>query len=383
MPRELRYLCRQTGRRPVDGSAPPIVWYFRVGQGPRHRLPGHPHKSDDAQALYNQLMAATANGAPLPAANVNRRAASGTVKATIDRYLATKHREDKKSTQRQREIYLRQMSLQIGDMRLEDVTKADIARTRDNRSRSPAAGNHFLGAARAVFAYAVDAGLLKANPCDGVKNRRKPKPENPDAELGYHKWTDQECHAFEAAYPIGTRERLLYSVLLYTGARISDVARLGPGHVKDGVITFRTKKTGTLVPLPLLPDLEAVLAASKIGTETWVTGARGGAVTEGELGRFMREICNKIGLRKCSAHGLRKRAASLLAEAGLGDEQMKAIFGWTDSKMSGHYTRNANKAKLAEGLRRLGKMDRIGNVYSLTSRHVRDSTGKIPGESVA
>ena len=48
-----------------------------------------------------------------------------------------------------------------------------------------------------------------------------------------------------------------------------------------------------------------------------------------------------------SAHGVRKIAATRAAEAGATEAELMAIFGWTDPKMAAHYTRTANRKRLA------------------------------------
>ena len=48
-----------------------------------------------------------------------------------------------------------------------------------------------------------------------------------------------------------------------------------------------------------------------------------------------------------SAHGVRKLAATRMAELGMTEAQLMAIYGWTDSKMATHYTRSANRKKIA------------------------------------
>jgi integrase len=49
--------------------------------------------------------------------------------------------------------------------------------------------------------------------------------------------------AYEARWPIGTKERVWLDVLLYTGLRRGDAVRLGRQHVRDGVATLRTEKS--------------------------------------------------------------------------------------------------------------------------------------------
>ena len=47
-----------------------------------------------------------------------------------------------------------------------------------------------------------------------------------------------------------------------------------------------------------------------------------------------------------SAHGLRKLAATTMAENGATVAELESVFGWTGGKMAAHYTRSANRKKL-------------------------------------
>src|SRR5258708_29263652 len=84
-------------------------------------------------------------------------------------------------------------------------------------------------------------------------------------------WSDEDMAKFEARWPRGTRERVIFDILAYTGLRIGDVATLGRQHLKqrtiviDGqprrqtVISIDNEKTGMRVELPLLPQLKEIL----------------------------------------------------------------------------------------------------------------------------
>ena len=50
-------------------------------------------------------------------------------------------------------------------------------------------------------------------------------------------------------------------LLLYTVQRRGDVVRMGRQHIRDGMIAARQNKTGTMLSIPIHPDLRAVLAA--------------------------------------------------------------------------------------------------------------------------
>jgi hypothetical protein len=123
--------------------------------------------------------------------------------------------------------------------------------------------------------------ILEENPCDGVKRVAAPKSADPDEETGHPTFSDDDLAKFEAAYPLGTRERLTYSVVLFTGFRIGDAARFGRQHVqRDGTIKIKTEKTGTAVEIAITPPLQRALAAGPHGRPevlNFLTSARGKA----------------------------------------------------------------------------------------------------------
>jgi len=70
-------------------------------------------------------------------------------------------------------------------------------------------------------------------------------------------------------------------------------------------------------------------------------------MTKESFGNIFREACNAAGVKK-SAHGLRKIGAVRAAEAGATVKEMEALFGWTGGAMAEHYTRKADRRRLAE-----------------------------------
>jgi hypothetical protein len=54
--------------------------------------------------------------------------------------------------------------------------------------------------------------------------------------------------------------------------------------------------------------------------------------TSNGFGNWFRDQCNDAGLSQCSAHGLRKARASILAERGATDRQLMAVFGWESER---------------------------------------------------
>jgi integrase len=112
-----------------------------------------------------------------------------------------------------------------------------------------------MNTVRGLFTWAVDAGLVKVDPTAGVAY-----PKLPDSD-GFPPWQEEDVSLYEKHWPIGTRERVWLDVLLYTGLRRGDAVRLGKQHVRNGIATIKTEKTGTEVTLPILPVLAETLAA--------------------------------------------------------------------------------------------------------------------------
>jgi integrase len=171
-------------------------------------------------------------------------------------------------------------------------------------------------------------------------------------------WEPEEIAAYEDHWPVGTRQRVWFDVLRYTGLRRSDAVRLGRQHVRNGIATLRPEKTkanGIDVHVRILPALAETLAAGPIGDLAWIVGADGTPLTKESFGNMFRGACDAAGVTK-SAHGLRKVAAETAAEAGATVNELEALFGWTGGKMASHYTKRANRQRLAAQA-----MDKIAN----------------------
>ena len=133
----------------------------------------------------------------------------------------------------------------------------------------------------------------------------------------------------------------------YLGVRRSDVVCIGRQHVRDGWLRFTTKKCPTALELPIPPELQKIIDASATGDMTYLLTDYGKGFTDAGFGGWFRERCDAAGLPHCSAHGLRKSAATVLAEAGASAHQLMAWFGWKSLKEAERYTRSANQKKLA------------------------------------
>jgi len=250
------------------------------------------------------------------------------------------------ATRRQRENIYRAVTKTAGTVPLREITSDTIRAGRERRAATPHAANNFLKAMRGFFAWAVEEKLIAIDPTRNVKRLVGPN----DAD-GFHTWTQEELDRFEARWPLGTRERLAFDLLLYTGLRRGDAVRVGLQHVRDGVITIRTEKhrhgkVGEQVSIPILPPLAASIAATKTGDFAYLVSETGKPWVKESFGNWFGEACRKAGCPG-SAHGLRKAGATRAAERGASERQLMAIFGWSTGRMAQHYTRAADRTRLA------------------------------------
>ena len=85
----------------------------------------------------------------------------------------------------------------------------------------------------------------------------------------------------KSRWPRGTRERLAFDLLLYTGLRRGDAVRLGRPHLRNGIATIRTKKTGETVTIPLCRHFRKSIAAGPVGELTFICGVAGHPMSSG------------------------------------------------------------------------------------------------------
>jgi len=311
-----------------------IVWYVRIDKGPRIRIRGD-YGSPELKAAYD----AAISGQTLP--QKTRAPPTHSLAWLIDRYRDSgAWARLSGATRRQRENIFLHVIETAGDEPFAKITRKTIAAAMDRRKETSFAAIDFLKSMRGLFRWAFESGHVESDPTEGVRGLG-PKTE------GFHCWTDAEIECFEARWPIGTRERLALALLLFTGLRRGDVVKLGRQHVKDGVITFRTEKTKTPVVIPLLPELAAIIDASKTGDLTFICGQGGRPMVKESFGTWFRLACKEAGVPG-RAHGLRKAGATRAANNGATVAQLEAIFGWRGGQMAALYTRQADRTRLAK-----------------------------------
>jgi integrase len=294
--------------------------------------------SDDFMRQY----AAALEGVTLKANTVGAdRTLPGSINAlVVSYYRSPEFRGLKTSTQTVRRNILETFRNEHGNKPVSRLERGHVKDIIGAKADTPESANNLLKALRVLLNHAVESGMIQNNPAIGVR-RYKRRGE------GFHTWSEAEIAQFEAAYPIGTKERLAFAVLLFTSQRVGDAVRMGHQHAKDGRIAVRQEKTDTPLMIPMHPELLQILASVPRNNLTFIVTDHGAAFTAAGFSNWFGKRCRAAGLSACTAHGLRKTALTRLADAGCTVHEIAAVSGHKSLKEVEHYTRKADQARLA------------------------------------
>jgi len=311
-----------------------VVWFVRVGKGPRIRI-REAYGTPEFNAAYQAAVSGTT---PTKAGKPGK----GTLSWLVGQYReASAWLILSRATRRQRENIFKGVLASAGGDPANQTTAA-IKAGLERRKHTPSQARNFLDAVRGLFEWAAAAEHVKADPTLGVKAPPRPRGD------GFVAWTEEHVARYQAQWLLGTRQRVWLDVLLYSGLRRGDAVRYGRPHVRGAVGRIKTEKSGFTVTavVPVLPVLQATLDAGPCGDLTFIIGENGRPLTKESFGNMFREACRAAGVPG-SAHGVRKIAATTAANNGATVPQLKALFGWTDDAMPALYTKTADRERLA------------------------------------
>lgn len=319
----------------IDRNGKPR-FYFRREGFKAAKLPGLPW-SPDFMAAYE----AAATGQPLATAEASRAGKPGAIRALAVSYFnSLTFRSLKPNTQSVYRNTIERFCVEHGDKRVVTIQREHVVKLMAALAEKPDSANGLRKVLRGMMQHAVETGLRKDDPTRDVRAIRVKTD-------GYHSWTDAEIEQFEKRHEIGTRPRLALALLLYTGQRRSDVVRMGRQHVRANVIEVRQMKGGALLQIPILPALGAIIADTPNNHLTYLTTQFGKPFTTAGFGNWFRERCDEAGLGHCTAHGLRKAAARLLAEHSCTAHEIAAITGHASLREVQRYTKAVDQSRLA------------------------------------
>ncbi|WP_406852984.1 tyrosine-type recombinase/integrase [Brevundimonas sp. BH3] len=225
------------------------------------------------------------------------------------------------------------------------VAMADRVKSPEHPDKKHLSGqsqaNRLVSILRMLLKFGVDRGWRKDNPATDI-------PPIKVQSDGFPPWSEDEISTFESYWSVGTRERLAFDLLLYTAHRSGDVRRMTWKHVRGDAIAVRQEKTTAALVLPIHPRLKASLEVASRDHQVIVATNHGKGYSEGGFGNFIRKAARAAGVQDRSAHGLRKSAATRLADAGCTEVQIQAVTGHKTTKELAKYIEARNQRLLAE-----------------------------------
>ena len=238
-----------------------------------------------------------------------------------------------------REEYRRSVTLfidpAIGETRISEVQRKDIAELHHGMRDKPYQANRTLGVLSKMFSLAEVWGWRAdgSNPCRHVKRYKERKrerflsPEETERLGGVLRETENEMPSAVAAIRL----------LLLTGCRLSEIQFLIWEYVKDDCIELPDAKTGGRV-VPLGPEARAVLSAlPREDGNPWVIAGKlpGSHLTD--LQRPWRRIRERAGLEDVRIHDLRHSFASRALALGESLTMIGKLLGHTQVQTTARY----------------------------------------------
>jgi integrase len=229
-------------------------------------------------------------------------------------------------------------------MRLADVERSDIrrlVRALEDRGLAPASVVKNLTPARAMFASAVDDGLLRSSPCAGVRvnRRRAGADEGPEAKA----MTRAELSRLLAEIP--ERWLSLFELLSKTGLRISEALGLDWSDVEFGsqprLRVRRQFYRGDLRQLKTHSGRRDLPLSAELARRLWVArpvradgpvfATRDGhRLQDRNVRRVLDRAGEQAGLAWVHFHTFRHTCASMLFESGKNVRQVCDWLGHSD-----------------------------------------------------
>jgi integrase len=316
------------------------VWrmYFR-----RKGFKGGPLPGPVGSTEFLEAYKAYKEGLPAPLARPTPNA-SGTFGGLIASYYQTVDFSNlKPSSKRAYRCALEPLKKDHGHRASHDMPREKILKIIEGiGARAPGMANFTQSVLQKMFVSATERGQIKTNPLAQKLTAYKGGTR--------HTWTDEELAQFESYWAIGTRERLMFALLFFTGQRGGDVVRMSRRDIVNGRIRVKQDKTGVELEIPIHADLAAILKATPAKGLTLIGDEIGRPIQRARLTGVMRKAVATAGLSaRCVPHGLRKAVLRVMAENGASARQLASVSGHKTTKELDRYTAAADQPTLATG----------------------------------
>lgn len=262
---------------------------------------------------------------------------------------------------------------QLAELRVRDLRPMHLIRLRNEAlaaGKSNRTANLIVETVKSMLKWAVEAGLIAANPIQNVKKlpegrahqvcrRRAMTDEEIDRFLAAAGEDDERAAALAGAKRIlRIPQQPLWIALLDTGARWNEIrlATWGDINQKEGLLLLRAENTKSRKArsIPLTVRLTEALKATRVAQQALrgrlpqiadrvflaPTGTPWGSYTTNPM-RIFDRILERAGIPRVDArgekldiHAIRHTFASRLARKGVGLPQAQRLLGHSDPKLT-------------------------------------------------
>ena len=195
-------------------------------------------------------------------------------------------------------------------------------------------------ALKPVFEHLRRLGFIRKNPLVGIE-LDKPKIQ------GFPVADADDIAAFQKRWSIGTRERLIFDLGLYTGAARSDLAKLGRKNIKGDLLIYERQKSKVKARVPLTVELQAVIDRTPDIAPAFILTEQGKPFKAASLGNKFGDAAREAGIDS-RLHGLRKAFCVYWAEKEVTTHQIAAMAGHISLSEVERYTRAADRERMVK-----------------------------------
>lgn len=295
---------------------------------------------------------------------------SYSVKSWLDEWLTGKAVSRSEGTRVKYSHMVKELLGHLGQRataNIASITSGDIARFRDSQlasGKNPNTVKYLIKQVRIPFTAAKRAGIISVSPADSVDLPSAAKNASGNT-ASKEPFTNEHVTALVASaitiekgrpvFENGEDWRRAILFAFHIGARLQDVANMKWNLVDDGagVVRYRAAKTGSMVTIPVHPQLVTVLAEVE-QRGIYIFPGLAGKSTSGRSGLSMafKRIMERAGvvgkvMRKAegkgrtvstlSFHSLRHSFNSRMANAGVSQEVRMKLIGHSSTEMNNGY----------------------------------------------
>jgi site-specific recombinase XerD len=224
-----------------------------------------------------------------------------------------------------------------------------------DRGMSPATCRNRFASLKALFNWATDEGEIVRSPMEKMSPPSLPEKAVPILDDDAVERLLKTCGTDFA----GRRDRAIITTFLSSGLRLAELTNLTEDdlRLRDGVIHVRSGKGGKERFAYLNPnavrDLDRYLRARRGRNESALWVGKRGAMTTSGVAQMLRKRGARAGIVGLHPHRLRHTWAHRSKLAGMSDDALVRLAGWSDRSMLLRYGASASQDRALEEARRI------------------------------